>query len=106
MQYLTNHYMERIRISDVAGYVGVDRSHLTKCFRAEYQVSPQEYLMNLRMSKAEEMLRHTDQTVSQIAGQCGYADSLAFTKMFHKHYGCSPTEFRQSRTEITERRRR
>ncbi|MBQ8305448.1 MAG: helix-turn-helix domain-containing protein [Blautia sp.] len=95
MQYLTNHYMDKIRISDIANYVGVDRSYLTKSFHAEYQISPQEYLINLRMCKAAELLRHSDQSVSMIAQQCGYPDALAFTKMFRQHYRKSPTEYRQ-----------
>ena len=95
MQYLTNHYMDKIRISDIADYVGVDRSYLTKSFHAEYQISPQEFLITLRMSKAAELLRHSDDSVSAIARQCGYPDALAFTKMFRQHYHKSPTEYRQ-----------
>lgn len=95
MQYLTNHYMNRIRISDIAGYIGVDRSHLSKCFHSEYQMSPQDYLLGLRMRKAAELLLHSDEPVARVADRCGYPDPLAFTKMFRKYHGMSPTDYRR-----------
>ena len=94
MKYLNENYMHKIRIQDIASYIGVDRSHLSKCFHAEYSMSPQEYLVTLRMRKAEELLAHTDQPVGVIAGQCGYPDALAFTRMFRKNVGISPSQYR------------
>jgi len=94
MRYLNDHYMHKIKIADVADYVGVDRSHLSKCFHTEYNMSPQEYLVTLRIRKAKELLRDTNQSVGSIAVQCGYQDALAFSKMFRKHVGISPSEYR------------
>ena len=94
MQYLTNHYMQKVKISDIADYIGIDRSYLTKSFRTEYQMSPQEFLIKLRMRKAAELLRHTSIPIASVAAQCGYPDALAFSRMFHQNYGSSPTEFR------------
>ena len=95
MKYLTDHYMDRIRIADIAEYIGVDRSHLSKCFHTEYGMSPQEYLLRLRMRKAAQLLEDTGESISGIARQCGYEDALAFTKIFRKHYGISPSAFRE-----------
>ena len=95
MNYLNDHYMHRIRIADVADYIGIDRSHLTKCFRAEYKMSPQEYLVALRMRKSQELLRDTDLSVGIIAAECGYPDALAFTRMFRKYFSQSPSDYRK-----------
>ncbi|MBP3877959.1 MAG: AraC family transcriptional regulator [Lachnospiraceae bacterium] len=102
MRYLTEHYSQKVRISKIADYIGVDRSHMCKCFREEYQMSPQECLIRLRMDRAAELLVRTQETVTQIAEQCGYPDSLAFTKMFRKSYQMSPTEYRERSTGRTE----
>ena len=96
MKYLTDHYMHKIRITDIADYVGIDRSYLGKCFQTEYRMSPQEFLVNLRMRKAEELLGSTRLPVNKIADQCGYSDALAFTRMFTKHFGCSPSQYREN----------
>lgn len=94
MQYLDNNYMNRIKISELADYIGIDRSHLTKSFREEYHVSPQEYLIQLRMEKAEYLLANSTASISSVAASVDYPDALAFSKIFKQRNGVSPTEYR------------
>lgn len=94
MSYIEKNFSRKIRISDLANYIGIDRSYLSKCFQAQYGTSPQEYLMRLRMNRAESMLRSSQESITAIAMACGYPDALAFTKMFKKRFGESPTEYR------------
>ena len=95
MRYLTSNYPRRIKISDLADYIGVDRSYLTKSFREQYHVSPQEYLISLRMDQAQFLLENTGKSVTDIAAEVGYPDSLAFSKSFKQRFGTSPSEYRQ-----------
>ena len=95
MRYLTSNYPLRIKISDLADYIGVDRSYLTKSFREQYHVSPQEYLISLRMDQAQFLLENTGKSVTDIAAEVGYPDSLAFSKSFKQRFGTSPSEYRQ-----------
>ena len=95
MRYLTSNYPRRIKISDLADYIGVDRSYLTKSFREQYHVSPQEYLISLRMDQAQFLLENTGKSVTDIAAEVGYPDSLAFSKSFKQRFGASPSEYRQ-----------
>ena len=94
MRYLSNNYMRRLHISDVASYIGVDRSYLTKIFREEYHTSPQEFLIHLRMEKAIALLTQTSDSITSIASQIGYPDSLAFSRIFKQRTGQSPSEYR------------
>ncbi len=94
MQYIIHNYHKRIRISEIANHIGVDRSYLSKSFREEYQMSPQEYLLRLRMEQAQQLLLKTDAPIASIASDVGYADQLAFSKMFKQHTGWNPTEYR------------
>ena len=103
MQYLDNHFMHRIKISELADYIGIDRSYLTKSFREEYHVSPQEYLIRLRMEKAEYLLENSAEPVASIASQVGYPDALAFSKIFKQRNGLSPTEYRRLYNSKSER---
>lgn len=96
MRYISNHFDQKIQISALADYIGIDRSYLSKIFREEYQISPQEYLLRLRIQKATTLLVNTNYTISDIASRCGYSDALAFTKIFHQRIGCSPKEYRSS----------
>lgn len=99
MQYLDNNYMNRIKISELADYIGIDRSHLTKSFREEYHVSPQEYLIQLRMEKAEHLLEESTAPISAIAASVGYPDALAFSRIFKQRNGVSPTEYRSQASD-------
>lgn len=94
MRYLASNFMNRIKIAELADHIGIDRSYLTKSFCEEYQISPQEYLIRLRVEKAQQMLVHSTMPVSQVASKVGYDDPLAFSKMFKQRTGSSPTEYR------------
>ena len=70
--------------------------YLRKLFKKEMGVTPLEYMTNLRMKKAETMLVAMwgrDYSVAEIGALCGYDDALYFSRVFKKHFGCSPTVF-------------
>lgn len=94
MRYMESNYRGKVKISALADYIGIDRSYLTRSFREEYHVSPQEYLIRLRIEQAEKLLAQTSAPISVIATQVGYPDALAFSKIFHQRKGISPTEYR------------
>ena len=89
-----------IKVSDVADYIGINRAYLTAIFKKKMYMSPQEYLMQVRMTKSQELLRKTDVPIYVIAKEVGYDDQLAFSKMFFskmfkKKYGLSPEQYRK-----------
>ena len=84
-----------IKVSDVADYIGINRTYLTAIFKKKMYMSPQEYLMQVRMTKSKELLRKTDVPIYVIAKEVGYDDQLAFSKMFKKKYGLSPEQYRK-----------
>ncbi len=95
VRYLDSNYMHRIKIAELADYIGIDRSYLTKIFCEEYHLSPQEYLIRLRLEKAEQMLKNSSLPITQVAFHVGYEDPLAFSKMFKQRRSISPTEYRK-----------
>lgn len=74
--------------------------YLRKRFKQEVGKSPLEYLTGLRMERAGKLLGargETGYTVAQIARMCGYEDALYFSRVFKKHYGCTPTAFSRNK---------
>lgn len=100
IDYINRHYNEKLRIADLATYIGVNRSYLTSSFKKETGYSPQEYLILLRMDKAASMLRKTDRSINDVAAAVGYSDQLAFSKIFKQYYGVSPRAFRESEEQL------
>lgn len=95
LDYIECNYDKNIKISDIADYIGINRSYLTSCFKKVMNVSPHRYLLEYRMMKAETLLLSTDKTINEISAQVGYEDSLAFSKVFKSYTGMSPKTFRK-----------
>ena len=95
--FIEKNYSRSISISELAGVAGYSERQLTRLFREIFSETPVGYITRLRMRKAEELLRLTDETIGEIAWQCGYDDQNYFTRAFRKHTGSSPTEWRRRR---------
>lgn len=96
VNYITEKYSEPIRIREIADYCGLDRSYLCKIFKKETGYTPVEYLIRYRMRKAKQLLRQTSLPVRYIAFSVGYSDPFAFSKVFKKESGMSPTVYRST----------
>lgn len=70
--------------------------YLRKLFHRETGVTPNQYMMGMRMKKAESILnamRVNEYSVAEIAFMCGFDDPLYFSRVFSKNFGCSPSRF-------------
>lgn len=83
------------RMADVAG---CSVPSLSRHFRSFMKSSPTDYLISLRISRAKELLLHTDFTVTQIAEHTGFADSSYLTRQFRKRVGPTPRAYRRGIT--------
>lgn len=95
VDYIQRNYKSDVKINDIAGYIGIDRSYLTNIFKTVTNLSPQEYLLRYRMEQAEILLLQTKKKIGEIALEIGYHDPMTFSKMFKKYTGINPTEFRE-----------
>lgn len=100
MDYMRAHIKEKIKIDELADAIGISRSHLTGSFKKELKLSPQEYLIYLRMENAAYMLKNSAEPIQNIAAECGYEDSLSFSKIFKQKYNMSPKAYRDSQVEL------
>ena len=92
IEYISSNYSYAITVEDIAGYVGVSRSHLFRSFEAVLGLSPKEYLTDFRMKQACYLLEHSSLS---IANSLGFDNSLYFSKTFHRQKGMSPKEYRE-----------
>lgn len=84
----------------VAEHVHKQPAYISKIFKNELGCNFSDYLTNLRMEKAEQMLNNLEYKIYQIAEQCGYADTSNFIKVFRRHTGMSPNEYRSARRSV------
>jgi AraC-like DNA-binding protein len=100
-QQLTTQYTEPISIESIAQSYGYNRAYFSKMFKVYNHVSPVTFLLNLRISKARQLLRERlELTIEQIAYSVGFNDPLYFSKQFKRFYQLSPSEYRSSLTHL------
>ncbi len=98
MEYLRAHMdQEDLSGGMVAKAVGLSPSWLSAKFKEEVGMGITEYLNNIRIQKARELLQDSDAMIYEISEQCGFASSQYFSTMFKQLTGKTPNEFRRSR---------
>lgn len=98
--YLHSHYQEDTRIADLAAMEHLSESRYREVFRRHTGYSPGDYRTALRLQRACDLLTLTEDSVTEIADACGYADVLYFLRVFKQKKGMTPGEYRRrTRTE-------
>lgn len=96
-RFILRRYQENLTLQTVADHVHVTPVWLSKLFKKETDMNFLEYLTDVRMSKAAELLVDLNLKIYQISFMTGYQDPVHFSKLFKKKFGCTPQEYRNSR---------
>lgn len=92
-EYLDQHYKENISLMEVAEEYNISHFHLSKMFKKILGINYKDYLVQVRMEKAKELIRKERKTISEISQEVGYMDPNYFSKVFKKYTGMSPSEY-------------
>ncbi len=95
LQYIQNNYSSDINLSRAAEHVRLSPNYLGNLFKKELQVNFVEYLNELRVGKAKELLLGTYLKSYEIAEKVGFTENTYFCRVFKKVTGMSPNEFRK-----------
>ncbi len=95
LNYLNEHYYERISLEKAAGLVYKSPQAFSKYFKRNAGAGFLEYLSRIRVERALTELLSTDHTITQIAADCGFVNDHAFTQAFRKIFGQTPGAYRQ-----------
>ncbi|QHW31116.1 helix-turn-helix transcriptional regulator [Paenibacillus rhizovicinus] len=83
------------RLQDIAAAANMSRTVMTKRFKSAYGMTPQQHVNALRLSRAKQLLIHTDYTLDHIAGLCGYDSGSYLSRIFNSLDGARPSEYRR-----------
>lgn len=95
IQFLTLQFTQSISIEHLSNMLGYHRTHLCKLFKQTTGLSPMQYLLKIRMQRAE-LLLASSMTIDQVASSVGFSDALYFSRKFRKWSGQSPSEYRNT----------
>lgn len=96
--FIEQNYKENISINDVAAACNVSTAYLHKIFKNTLGITPGNYLLNIRISVAQNLLVNTHQPLIEIAFNCGFNSQSYFSDCFKKYVGITPKDFRKNST--------
>jgi YesN/AraC family two-component response regulator len=95
LQYIHQHYTEKVSLQDAADHAGLSHTYLSKIFNEEMGCSFTYYLNQNRVDHAKTLLRSSRHTLVYIAGAVGFDDQSYFSKIFKQHTGITPGKYRE-----------
>lgn len=95
LQYITDHLDRDLNIQELAEQVCLHPNYFIRMFKEQMGVPPIQYILRVKMEKAQELLVQTEESVSEVARQVGFQDYFHFSKQFKKLVGMAPTEYRK-----------
>ena len=95
LDYISQCYMEDIRIQDLAKCCHISETHFRRVFTSYMKMGPLEYINQVRIQTACELLKKTDESISDIAYKCGFTTNSTFNRNFRQLMGMSPAEGRK-----------
>jgi AraC family transcriptional regulator len=87
-------FTSQITINDLAETAGLSANHLLRMFRQAFHQSPHQYIISRRLEHAQNLLRYTDRTVTEICLDVGFESLGSFSWLFHRRTGLSPLAYR------------
>ena len=94
ISFIEQNFQNAISVEDIAACCGLNRSYFGKIFHESMGKSPQDFLISYRMTKAAELLKLTDLSITDISNAVGYPNPLHFSRAFKNVYGSSPRQWR------------
>lgn len=94
MGYIDANFQHDISIEDIATACGINRSYFGRIFKETFGKSPQQFLIQYRMTKAAELLKDSRIPISEVGHSVGYENQLNFSRAFKNYYGISPNKYR------------
>lgn len=95
LQYIQEHYDGELTLAKIAESAAVSENECLRCFRSMIGSTPIQYVKQVRIQKAAELLSSTDRKISDIGAECGFQEMSYFAKTFRELKGCTPGDFRK-----------
>ncbi len=100
-EYIRSSFSKRLTLAVLADKAHMSQTYFHTVFKATIGVTPQRYVMNVRLANAKNLLLNTNAGIEEISERCGFDSLSYFSYAFKKETGISPGEFRKQNREVT-----
>jgi AraC family L-rhamnose operon transcriptional activator RhaR/AraC family L-rhamnose operon regulatory protein RhaS len=95
VEYIDRNFREEITVDALAHAAAMSKRNFYRLFRQTLGLTPNAHLKQVRLTRASEMLRLSEATITEICYDCGFTDSNFFSREFRRTHGMSPTYYRR-----------
>lgn len=92
---MTTFYNANIKIEDICKEIHLSPYHFMRMFKDKTRQSPHEFLLSVRVEKAEEMLKLGNYSIEEVARLCGFVNTAHFSNHFKRVRGMPPSKYRR-----------
>lgn len=93
--YIEKHYREKIYLTDIAERLGLSETYLSRLFKKETGECLQDYIINIRLERAANLLKYSEESISNIAEYVNFPSQSYMGKVFKEKYQLSPKKYRE-----------
>ena len=94
-QYILERIQTNIRVYDIAESIGISVDYLSKMFKKDTGTAIKDYIAEIKVEKAKQLLASTGKTVSEVAWDTGYDSVSNFIQVFKKYTNMTPSEYKK-----------
>lgn len=102
--HIHERYMQPLTLSGLSEEFGLSKQYVMRLFQRHLHVTVTQYLTQLRLEHSLELLQYSTLQVNEIAEAVGFSSAYYYCRLFHKEFGCTPTQYRKNalRTQQSE----
>jgi len=93
--WIDAHYNTEITLEDIGAVAAMNSQHFLRMFKQVYSITPHQYIIDLKLRKAKELLETSAMTMNEICQEIGFESVFSFSILFKKRFELSPSEFRK-----------
>ncbi len=94
-EYIGEHFVQPLLLSDLAEQAGLSEFHFARMFKQSTGLAPHQFVLKVRLSRAEQLLKYSMMPLIHIALECGFSSASHFSNCFKAAYGVTPSLMRQ-----------
>jgi len=93
--WMEAHYDGAPTLEDIAAIASMNSQHFLRMFKQVYNITPHQYLIDLKLRKAAALLENNDLTINDVCRSVGFESAFSFSVLFKKRFGMPPSHFRK-----------
>ncbi|WP_231458602.1 MULTISPECIES: AraC family transcriptional regulator [unclassified Pedobacter] len=95
--FMNSNFNKSLTVEEIAEHCCLSINHFLKTFKEAYEITPHQYLLQIRLQRAKDLLQYTHYSLNEIVGLIGFECPSSFIRLFKNHFNITPSKYKKSR---------